>query len=176
MGLRGLVALFCICANLETSAAFSGIGPFLPLAPAKTATITAPSMRPKIDYGAGYDPRNRPALIADSEIRTDARPKIDYGAGYDPRNRPALIPDAGSCADAREDMHHGTPDAYETAQLDSGRNVRDFATVEFGGTKVRIKDTLSRGVFTLKFYLEEASLRKKDYSFSKYNPSNDAGF
>ena len=37
-----------------------------------------------IDYGSGYDPRNRPVLM-DAPV---VRPKIEYGAGYDPQNRP----------------------------------------------------------------------------------------
>lgn len=39
----------------------------------------------RIDYGAGYDPRNRPVLVHAPAVR----PKIEYGAGYDPRNRPS---------------------------------------------------------------------------------------
>lgn len=57
------------------------------------------SLRPKIDYGAGYDPRNRPGIDYGAgfghqpgprHVNAQTRPKIDYGAGYDPRNRPSV--------------------------------------------------------------------------------------
>lgn len=49
--------------------------------------VHAPAVRPKIEYGAQYDPHNRPLPL--SMEPAAPRPKIEYGSGYDPRNRPS---------------------------------------------------------------------------------------
>ena len=75
----------------------------------------AAAPRRKIDYGAPYDPRNRPsaapsyapAAASDpvmssasaGDLMTSApRRKIDYGAPYDPRNRPVTTASAAPAA------------------------------------------------------------------------------
>ena len=86
----------------------------------RSAPASALSM--KIDYGAGYDPRNRPSAAvqpqqvesfggqstytaaASFETAYNApsapapRGKIDYGAPYDPRNRPVTAADSAPAA------------------------------------------------------------------------------
>merc|ERR1719261_189354 len=59
--------------------------------------------RRKIDYGAPYDPRNRPvttwsAAPAAAAAAPAPRRKIDYGAPYDPRNRPVTTASAAPAA------------------------------------------------------------------------------
>ena len=77
---------------------------------ARQKTCKAQNMcRPRIDYGAGYDPKNRPGrsesavdilqrthdmTMATRKYEDKTVPKtpprgIDYGAGYDPKNRPS---------------------------------------------------------------------------------------
>merc|ERR1719183_1949666 len=74
----------------------------------------AAAPRRKIDYGAPYDPRNRPVTTASAApAAADApawsaapaaaaapapRRKIDYGAPYDPRNRPVTTASATPAA------------------------------------------------------------------------------
>ena len=87
----------------------------------RAAPASALSM--KIDYGAGYDPRNRPSAAVQpqqvesiggsTDLYTQAaslesaytapsapapRGKIDYGAPYDPRNRPVTAADSAPAA------------------------------------------------------------------------------
>ena len=98
--------------------------PAAAVSPAVTASMSVPApVRRKIDYGAGYDPRNRPSASVSSAPAAAAAPawsaaapapaptpaavapppagrKIDYGAPYDPRNRASAAVSAAPAAAA----------------------------------------------------------------------------
>ncbi|MGB1607196.1 MAG: hypothetical protein ACPIOQ_81475, partial [Promethearchaeia archaeon] len=75
-----------------------------------------------IDYGAGYNPRHRPALgIYPDTPPLIQRPRIDYGLGYDPRNRPVTQTGHGGHVAAKESRYASLPNSTpETSALCQG--------------------------------------------------------
>ena len=104
----------------------------------------------RIDYGAGYNPRHRPAL----GIYPDTPPRIDYGSGYDPRNRPVTQTGHGSHAAATESRYSPLPNSTpETSALCQGVLV------------LKICLDLSRGETV-------ESTKPVEYSMSLYEPAS----
>merc|ERR1719163_2090137 len=100
----------------------AAVSPAVTASSAASMSVPAP-VRRKIDYGAGYDPRNRPSASVSTAPAAAAAPawsvaapapeptpasvapppagrKIDYGAPYDPRNRPSAAVSAAPAAAA----------------------------------------------------------------------------
>ena len=108
----------------------------------------------RIDYGAGYNPRHRPALgIYPDTPPLGQPPRIDYGSGYDPRNRPVTQNRHGGHVAATESQYSALPNSTpETSALCQGVLV------------LKICLDLSRGE-TME------STKPVEYSMSLYEPA-----
>ena len=139
----------------------------------RAAPASALSM--KIDYGAGYDPRNRPSAAvqpqqvesfggqstytaaASFETAYNApsapapRGKIDYGAPYDPTNRPVTAADSAPAAMSQ---------AYSAAAPSAG---------DTSAVMSRVSDMMGAGSGPA-----AAPRRKIDYG-APYDPRNRGG-
>lgn len=124
-----------------------------------------------IDYGSGYDPRNRPVLIDTQAVR----PKIEYGVGYDPHNRPLALsmePPA-----ARPKIEYGT--AYDPQNRPSLASDTEPVTRQLHDGEA---SALCKGVLVLKicvdFARDDAAVspgRGVEYGMSFYDPVTGQG-
>ena len=135
--------------------------------------------RPRIDYGTGYDPKNRPKRsesVVDILQRTQdmtvtlhrneqstPRREIDYGAGYDPKNRPERSESVVDILQRTQDMTMATR-KYEDktmpktpprgidygAGYDPKNRPSEYQHVQTH----KHNSTLSHGVIVLKLFIE----------------------
>merc|ERR1719238_2485538 len=161
----------------------------------------------KIDYGAGYDPRNRPSAAVQpqqvesfggsADLYTQAaslesaytapsaapapRGKIDYGAPYDPRNRPVTAADSAPAAMSQA-YSAAAPSASDTTAVmsrvsdmmgaGSGPAAAPRRKIDYGAPY----DPRNRPVTTASAAAAAPAPRRKiDYGAPGYDPKNRGG-
>ena len=173
--------ILCACACMFAATdAYVSLVNMRGMQPARQQTFNAHNMcRPRIDYGAAYDPKNRPGRsesVVDILQRTHdmtvtlnrneqstPRREIDYGAGYDPKNKPVPPESAVDILQRTHDMTMATR-KYEDktvpktpprgidygAGYDPKNRPSEYQHVQTH----KHNSTLSHGVIVLKLFIE----------------------